>query len=207
MRNECNVIKDLMPLYYDGMVSEETAVSDKEHLAQCSACALAFSEFQGQMSFTSLSADPVLPLKSVKRKLQVRRIIAALLGIFFSMVIVFVAFYVRPVVIEYGVSEVYEQQDMDAAIAVIRDQFDSFEGCKLFSVRYTDDDFCQRELDYCNILAPDGITYDACIVFRTEFRSPIFGGGAWNANHIYDWSWYLARTGDGNWELLTWGMP
>lgn len=207
MRNECNVVKDLMPLYYDRMISDETAASVQEHLSNCPACSLAFSEFQGQISFSRSNAAPVLPLKSVKRKLRISRIIATMLGILLSMAIVFAAYYVQPVVIEYGASEMYEQPDMDTAIAVIRDQFDSFEGCKLFSVRYTDDDFCQRELDYCNTLAPDGVTYDACIVFRTEFRSPIFGGGAWNANHIYDWSWYLARTGDGNWELLTWGMP
>lgn len=207
MRNECNVVKDLMPLYYDRMISDETVASVQEHLPNCPACSLAFSEFQGQISFSRSNAAPVLPLKSVKRKLRISRIIATMLGILLSMAIVFTAYYVQPVIIEYGASEMYEQPDMDTAIAVIRDQFDSFEGCKLFSVRYTDDDFCQRELDYCNTLAPDGITYDACIVFRTEFRSTIFGGGAWNANHIYDWSWYLARTGDGNWELLTWGMP
>lgn len=66
---------------------------------------------------------------------------------------------------------------------------------------------CERELDYCNTLADDGVVYDQCIVFRTSFRSPIFGGGAWNANFKYDWSWYLARTNNGEWELLTWGMP
>ena len=53
----------------------------------------------------------------------------------------------------------------------------------------------------------DGVEYTECIVYRTEFRSPIFGGGAWNANSRYDWSWYLARVGDGPWELLTWGAP
>ena len=207
MRNECSVVKDIMPLYYDRMVSDETIASVQEHLANCPTCSLAFSEFQEQISFICPNTDPVLPLKSVKRKLRISRFLAAGLGILLSITIVFVAFCVRPVVIEYGVSEMYVQPEMDAAIAVIRDQFDTFEGCRLFSIRYTDDDFCQRELPYCNTLAPDGITYDACIVFRTEFRSPIFGGGAWDANQIYDWSWYLARSGNGSWELLTWGMP
>ena len=33
MRNECNVVKDLMPLYYDRMVSDETVASVQEHLS------------------------------------------------------------------------------------------------------------------------------------------------------------------------------
>lgn len=49
--------------------------------------------------------------------------------------------------------------------------------------------------------------YDEYIVFRMQFRSPVFGGGAWNANFRYDWSWYLARTEGGEWDLLTWGAP
>ena len=96
---------------------------------------------------------------------------------------------------------------MDEAITLIKDQFYSWEGCKLYAIYYTDDSFCQREVDYVNTLADDGVTYTECIVFRTRFRSPIFGGGAWNANFEYDWSWYLARTDGGEWDLLTWGMP
>lgn len=41
-------------------------------------------------------------------------------GILLSMAIVFAAYYVQPVVVEYGASEIYVQPDMDAAIAVIR---------------------------------------------------------------------------------------
>ena len=38
-------------------------------------------------------------------------------------------------------------------------------------------------------------------------RSPIFGGGGFNSNFRYDWSWYLARTENGEWVVLTWGVP
>ena len=45
------------------------------------------------------------------------------------------------------------------------------------------------------------------LFLECNFDSPIFGGGGWNENFRYDWSWYLARTKGGEWELLTWGAP
>jgi D-alanyl-D-alanine carboxypeptidase len=129
-------------------------------------------------------------------------------GFVLVCVFIFVLFVdFKPTSIEYGTSELYSQQDMDSAIEIITNEFDSWDGCKLYSINYTDDNLCQRELKYCNTLAKEGVTYDECIVFRMQFRSPVFGGGAWNANFRYDWSWYLARIEGGEWELLTWGAP
>ena len=31
------------------------------------------------------------------------------------------------------------------------------------------------------------------------------GGGAWEANEEYTWSWWLARSEGGEWNLMTWG--
>ena len=38
MNNECSIVLDLLPLYVEGMLSEDTATFVKEHLAQCAAC-------------------------------------------------------------------------------------------------------------------------------------------------------------------------
>ena len=38
MKNECKIIKDLLPLYAEDMVSEETEEYVKEHLCNCSDC-------------------------------------------------------------------------------------------------------------------------------------------------------------------------
>lgn len=207
MKNECSVVKDLLPLYFEGIVSEDTAESVREHLFGCPVCSAEFAAFQEQKIPVMDAESEALPLKAVKRKFRAKRIAAALLGMLASIVVFLVALSVRSAVIDYGYSEKYDQSDMDAAIAMIKEEFDSWEGCKLYSISYTDDGLCQRELDYCNSLAAEGEIYDACIVFRMQFRSPLFGGGAWNANSVYNWSWYLARTGNGPWELLTWGAP
>ena len=35
---QCAVIKDLLPLYYDGVCSEETRKLIEEHIASCNEC-------------------------------------------------------------------------------------------------------------------------------------------------------------------------
>ncbi len=38
MRNECNIIRDLLPLYVENMVSDDTASFVREHLEKCDLC-------------------------------------------------------------------------------------------------------------------------------------------------------------------------
>ncbi len=112
----------------------------------------------------------------------------------------------KDVQIDYGNSEIYTREDMDAAIAKIRSEFDGWEGCKLHSLRYGSDESSSPEtLDWMNELG-DGPEYTECIRFISDFHSPKQSGGPLNPDQEYtDYSWYLARTDDGDWDLLTWG--
>ena len=38
MNYPCGIIKDLLPLYYDGVCSPESSQAVKEHLAHCPQC-------------------------------------------------------------------------------------------------------------------------------------------------------------------------
>lgn len=38
MKNECSIVGDLLALWLDGLVSEDTAAFVEEHLARCAAC-------------------------------------------------------------------------------------------------------------------------------------------------------------------------
>ncbi len=107
--------------------------------------------------------------------------------------------------VDYGSSDVYTKQDMDLAIKKITDEFSDWEGCVLYSVKYMGDDVCEENLEYCNSLKDDA-EFTQCMIFESSFRSPVNGGGAWEANHVYEnWSWVIAREADGPWNLLTWG--
>ncbi len=211
MSKQCEIVQDLLPLYVDGACSEARAEMINEHLETCADCRAISVQMLSHTNEDILKQEKngiIERHEKVEKKKSRRRIIlVSVLSVLLSCAIIFTCVNLKPATIDYGTSDVYSQADMDSAINQIKDTFSKWEGCKLYSISYTDDGLCERELDYCNTLADDGVVYDQCIVFRTSFRSPIFGGGAWNANYNYDWSWYLARSANGDWDLLTWGMP
>ena len=121
---------------------------------------------------------------------------------------VFTYIYARPseVEIDYNNCTVYSKGDIDLAAKVVIDKVNTFEGempfdrAVLYSLKVSDTD-C---LEYCRSLNGDA-DYTESLAFSSVMRSPVSGGGGWNSNSIYYWSWYLARTDGGEWELLTWG--
>ena len=108
--------------------------------------------------------------------------------------------------IDYGNSALYTQESMDEAISVIRETFSGWEGCELHAIRYAGDDCCSEDnVRWMNDLRP-GQGYIQCIGFVSDFHSPAEAVWAWEPDKEYtDWQWWLARTEDGSWELLTWG--
>ena len=110
------------------------------------------------------------------------------------------------VAIDYGTSDIYTDEDMEEAIAAIREEFDTWEGCVLHSIRYASDE-CMTDdnLQWMNALEEDK-NYTQCISFVSDFHSPEDEFGSWEPDTEYqDWQWWLARTEDGSWELITWG--
>ena len=207
MDKQCEIVQDLLPLYVDGACSESSVAMVKEHLESCPECKTLYEKLCSDTGEGTLKAEMVGVVAKREKKVKKKRLLTIVASVVLTIVLIFTVINLWPASIDYGSSEIYSREDMDDAIKLIKDQFYSWEGCKLYSIYYTDDSFCQREIEYVNTLADDGVTYTECIVFRTRFRSPVFGGGAWNANFEYDWSWYLARTEGGEWDLLTWGMP
>ncbi len=108
--------------------------------------------------------------------------------------------------IDLGESAIYTQEDLRAAVLAIREEFAAFEGCELHRLRYAGDESCTEEnLHWMNELNPDG-GYTQVAEFLSDFRSPAEETGAWEADREYtDWQWWLARTENGGWEILTWG--
>ena len=114
--------------------------------------------------------------------------------------------------IDLGDSELYTEDELNAAVEAIMAQFSEFEGCKLYDIRYAGDDANnEKNLEWMNDLAP-GKGYEANFTqvaeFLSDFHSPInnIEGTGFDADHDYtDWQWWLARSGDGEWKILTWG--
>ena len=92
MKNECSVIRDILPLYLESMVSAETGSAVKAHLAACPACAAelealkagAKAEKADNRVQESLEAEVMQSMKAARKKLRKRVYCAAavIAGIF-----------------------------------------------------------------------------------------------------------------------------
>ena len=99
---------------------------------------------------------------------------------------------------------------MDEAIRRIEAEFRTWKGCELHSITYGSDEACSadniawmNELEAANDAKEQFVE---CIMFKSDFHSPKNGGGAWNEDQEYtDWQWWLARSENGPWKLMTWG--
>ncbi|MDD3794465.1 MAG: zf-HC2 domain-containing protein [Lachnospiraceae bacterium] len=74
MSNECNLIKDILPLYVEDMVSTDTREFVSEHLEHCAKC---HAEFERMRNSTKLIPDTdaeMVPLKKIKKDLFIKRL-------------------------------------------------------------------------------------------------------------------------------------
>ena len=76
MSDKCNLIKDILPLYVEDMVSTDTREFVSEHLAHCAECRAAFERMQKAANFIPESGHDtdIVPLKRVKRDLLIKRL-------------------------------------------------------------------------------------------------------------------------------------
>ncbi len=90
---ECNVVKDLIPLYIDGCCSEESAKLVLEHIKGCKDCMKLYDEMKAPAERSSKVSPPVIMTKLNNWKASVLQ--SALLLFSFIMITVGVALEAR----------------------------------------------------------------------------------------------------------------
>ncbi len=108
--------------------------------------------------------------------------------------------------INLGESDIYSEEDLQSAADVIINEIGGWSSVKqVYDITYCGDELSEDNLDYCKMLGEKN--YTQCAVFKSDFfTSNSRESGGFNPNSRYDdWMWYLAKTDDGEWELLTWG--
>jgi len=72
MRNECNIIRDILPLYIDEIVSEDTVSFVEEHLEKCAACRTELENMKApnalEIVVSDTQATDEKPLKAFKKR-------------------------------------------------------------------------------------------------------------------------------------------
>ena len=70
MKTECNIFRDLLPLYVENMVSEETAQYINEHLKECSECQKEFEIAKEEINITTLQKPSLPNAKPFKKTMK-----------------------------------------------------------------------------------------------------------------------------------------
>ena len=76
MKTECSVVRDLLPLYVENMVSPETAQYVKSHLAECAECQAEFESFKEGEEMTVVENKPTAkateakPFKTIMKRMN-----------------------------------------------------------------------------------------------------------------------------------------
>ncbi len=89
MKLPCETIRDLLPLYHDGVCSETSKNLVAEHVKTCAACAAQLYALDAEMEMPKLETDEAKPLKTIRRKNRIK-IIALGLTVFLA---VFIAWF------------------------------------------------------------------------------------------------------------------
>ncbi len=101
-KKNCDMIRDLLPLYAENLCSEESRNAVAEHLSNCSEC----KKLLGKMSTSvNVSVDrDITAIKKIKRKIIIKRIAAVVISVIvaYATCIAMIAFMMSPVRIQYG---------------------------------------------------------------------------------------------------------
>ena len=78
MDKTCSIVQDLLPLYEEDMLREETKEFVDGHLAQCAACRAELDALKADVKPATVSAQP---LRDLKRQLRRKKLTAVLLAV------------------------------------------------------------------------------------------------------------------------------
>lgn len=158
MKNSCQIIQDLLPLYHDGVCSEESKKVVREHLEDCEKC----RDFHGIIANETFEIDVnsnieesrVKSLELLKKRLFRRNIITSLLSIVGSVVILCGGNYLifhndHPISYEEGLVDV--SMAVDEVIDISLKDKDYY---KSYALRKT--------------IKTDGVEEDIVLIYFTE---------------------------------------
>jgi putative hemolysin len=110
--------------------------------------------------------------------------------------------------IDYGTSDIYTQEDMEAAVAAIMNAFENeWEvKCEMHKLAYAGDERSQQELP--NVQLRSEAPYAQALVMLSDFHTPANPeeAMAFEPDYEYtDYNWILGRTEGGEWTVIDWG--
>lgn len=70
MKTSCKIIEDLLPMYHDGICSEESSALIEEHLRECPNCSQILASLRGEIELEKvIPADDLKPLEEIQHQI------------------------------------------------------------------------------------------------------------------------------------------
>lgn len=91
MNMKCNVARDLLPLYFDGLCSEETKKQLEEHVEQCEECRELRRSLEAEQEWPDRNREwnrTIAPFRKVHRKIRRKNILIAVCAFFLLLSVV-----------------------------------------------------------------------------------------------------------------------
>ncbi len=147
MRNECNIIRDILPLYAENMVSPDTADFVEEHLKGCASCRKEYERAKEPRPAKEVS--DAAPLLHLRRKLKAKRIQTVILTALFVTALFVSAFAVldAPIYFPYSEGLVTLKSMNDTEVLLTFDEKVTDFSCTVYEDPYGGDFY------YCDIEA------------------------------------------------------
>ena len=130
MKNECNVVRDILPLFLENMVSDETAEAIKEHFEVCPECASEFEALKMGKKIEKVSpeivdfeAEVLKSIKNIRKKLRkkVFRVGSVIAAVFASVLItVSLLLHFFPIyrIVDISLNDYYTEDQMKMALYI-----------------------------------------------------------------------------------------
>ena len=93
MKNECSIVRDLLPLYAEDMLSPETSEFVAEHLKGCDGCREEFERAK-ELEPAHCDVSDAAPLKLIRKRLYLKRIGTAACAVVLALALIVSAFAV-----------------------------------------------------------------------------------------------------------------
>ena len=92
MNKQCKIVEDLLPLYHDGVCSEESRQMVDEHLAQCEDCRKMLGQIYGELVSPAAKDADIEPLKNITKAVKKGKKKALIAGIAITLTVLLAVF-------------------------------------------------------------------------------------------------------------------
>ena len=122
MSNQCEVIRDLMPLYAESMASKASTEIVEEHLAECPSCRDYLREIRQTVS--NVTDTDSSALRQLKKRLQRKKTLTVLVTLMLTMVVLItaIAYLTAPDYLPFSDEIVSVREMDDGTVMVIFDE-------------------------------------------------------------------------------------